>query len=46
LSEQAQAIIHSYTNEVEDDPINDLNLDDPIAVGDFLHKGLWMIANN
>jgi hypothetical protein len=43
LSEQAQAIIHSYTNEVAHDPINDLNLDDPIAVGDFLHKGLWRL---
>jgi len=43
LSEQAQAVIHSYTNEVEHDPINNLNLDDPIAVGDFLHQGLWRL---
>jgi hypothetical protein len=38
LSDQAQKIIHSYTNEVDHDPINDLNLDDPIAVANFLHQ--------
>ena len=43
LSSAAQAILHSYTDEVAHDPVEDLNLDDPRAVGEFLHQGLWRL---
>lgn len=43
LSNQAQAILHSYTDEVGHDPVDDLNLNDPEAVGQFLHQGLWRL---
>ncbi len=38
LSEQAQGIIRSYTNEVKADP---LDLKDGKAIDEFLHKPLW-----
>ncbi|MDJ1502232.1 DUF1338 domain-containing protein [Xanthocytophaga agilis] len=41
LSEPAQKIITSYTDEVKSDPVNDLDLNDPAAVDAFLHKPLW-----
>ena len=41
LSEAAQKIIHSYTDEVKADPVSQLNLDDTIAVDEYLHSGLW-----
>ncbi|WP_212004131.1 DUF1338 domain-containing protein [Chitinophaga sp. HK235] len=41
LSQQAQDIITSYTNEVTVDPVTQLNLDDSKAVDTFLHSGLW-----
>ena len=41
LSDEAQRIIHSYTDEVRRDPVDDLDLDDGAAVGDFLHRPLW-----
>ena len=41
LSDQNNAIIHSYTNEVTQDPVDLLNLDNPAEVDDFLHKPLW-----
>ena len=43
LSEEAQKIIYSYTNEVDSDPVDHLNLQDPQAVGEFLHTSLWRI---
>jgi hypothetical protein len=43
LSEEAQSILNSYTSEVNHDPVDDLDLDDPHAVGEFLHKGLWRL---
>jgi Domain of unknown function (DUF1338) len=43
LSEIAQNIIHSYTNEVTADPVDAINLDDANAVDHFLHNGLWRI---
>ncbi len=43
LSEQAQQIIYSYTQEVTKDPVDELDLDDAAAVGDFLHQPLWRI---
>ncbi|WP_299015909.1 DUF1338 domain-containing protein [uncultured Polaribacter sp.] len=41
LSEATQQIIKSYTNEVKADPVDDLNLNDANAVGQFLHSPLW-----
>ena len=41
LSEEAQRIIRSYTDEVDSDPVEKLNLDDGLAVDDFLHRSLW-----
>lgn len=41
LSQEAQDIIYSYTNEVVSDPVNQLNLDDAAAVDLFLHSALW-----
>jgi hypothetical protein len=43
LSETAQQIIYSYTNEVKSDPVDALNLNDPVEVGNFLHTSLWPI---
>lgn len=43
LSEEAQKIILSFTDEVKADPVDDLNLDDAGAVGAFLHTGLWRL---
>lgn len=41
LSTEAQRIIRSYTDEVTSDPVDQLNLDDGLAVDDFLHRPLW-----
>jgi hypothetical protein len=41
LSEEAQRIIHSYTNEVTSDPVDSLDLDNGAAVDAFLHQPLW-----
>lgn len=43
LSEQAQSILHSYTDTILHDPVDDIDLDDPYAVGHFLHQGLWRL---
>lgn len=41
LSEQAQRIIHRYTDTVTSDPVDALDLDDAYAVDQFLHQPLW-----
>ncbi len=41
LSDEAQRIIHGYTDEVPGDPVDDLDLNDGEAVGAFLHRPLW-----
>jgi len=41
LSEDAQGIIQSFTDQVKEDPVDQLNLDDADAVGRFLHQPLW-----
>ncbi|NML39049.1 DUF1338 domain-containing protein [Chitinophaga sp. G-6-1-13] len=41
LSQTAQDIITSYTDEVKADPVTLLDLDDSKAVDTFLHSGLW-----
>lgn len=41
LSEEAQRIIQSYTDEVKSDPVASLDLDNGEAVDAFLHQPLW-----
>ncbi len=41
LSREAQAIIHSYTDEVACDPVDALDLDNGRRVDAFLHSPLW-----
>lgn len=41
LSDQAQRIIHQYTDTVLSDPADALDLDDADAVDRFLHQPLW-----
>ncbi|MFN5422024.1 MAG: DUF1338 domain-containing protein [bacterium] len=43
LSQQAQQIIYSYTEEVKSDPVDGLDLNDPQSVAAFLHSPLWRI---
>lgn len=43
LSEEAQRIITSYTDEVGFDPVDSLDLDDAAEVDAFLHKALWRL---
>jgi hypothetical protein len=43
LSSLAQQIIYSYTNEVKSDPVDALDMNDPVEVGNFLHTSLWRI---
>lgn len=43
LSSSAQQIIYSYTNEVKSDPVDALDMNDPVEVGNFLHTSLWRI---
>ena len=45
LSTTAQDIIHSYTKDIEKDPIGEINLDDAEAVVDFLHQALWKLPS-
>ena len=45
LSEEAQRIIHSYTDEVKSDPVDALDLDDGAAVDAFLHAALWRLPS-
>ena len=41
LSEEARAVITSYTREVTADPVDAIDLDDGPAVVEFLHRPLW-----
>lgn len=41
LSDEAQRIIHRYTDTVTSDPVDALNLNDAEAVDQFLHQPLW-----
>ncbi|MGB4725591.1 MAG: DUF1338 domain-containing protein, partial [Sediminibacterium sp.] len=45
LSKEAQDIIYSYTKEITSDPVDDLDLNDAVAVGNFLHQPLWRIPS-
>ncbi|MEZ0539326.1 DUF1338 domain-containing protein [Fibrella arboris] len=41
LSEEAQRIIHTYTDTITSDPVDALDLNDGEAVDAFLHQPLW-----
>lgn len=43
LSEEAQRIIASYTDEVKADPVDTLDLDNWQEVDAFLHRALWRL---
>ena len=45
LSQEAQSIIRSYTDEIVADPVDQLDLDDAAAVDAFLHSGLWRLPS-
>jgi hypothetical protein len=41
LSANAQRIIRSYTDEIKSNPADSLDLNDGVAVDEFLHQPLW-----
>ena len=41
LSKKAQQIIHHYTNSIQEDPLNQVDLKNVDDVVSFLHKALW-----
>ena len=43
LSTASQAIIKSYINTINNDPVDGLDLNDTAAVDDFLHSSLWRL---
>lgn len=45
LTLAVQEIIYRYTNAIKADPVDSLDLDDVIAVDNFLHSGLWDIPS-
>jgi len=43
LSLHAESIIHAYTDTIKKDPVDMLDLDDPVSVDQFLHSSLWRL---
>lgn len=43
LSKETADLIRSYTNEVTADPVDQLDLNNPLAIDEFLHSGLWRL---
>ena len=43
LSSKTQRIISEYTNAINTDPIDTIDLDDTKAVGDFFYQPLWKL---
>lgn len=43
LSDRAQLLIEKYTSHIVTDPVDTLDLDNGIAVGEFFHKPLWQL---
>lgn len=43
LTQPVRDLITSYTDEVESDPVDLLDLDNPSMVDAFLHSGLWRL---
>lgn len=46
LSKESQAIIYSYTDEVISDPVDQLDLNNPIEVSEFLQNPLWRLPSS
>jgi hypothetical protein len=44
LSAATQLLITKYTSEVTADPVDALDLDNPVAVDLFLHSSLWSVS--
>ncbi len=45
LSDCAQKIIHRYTDRIESDPVDELDLNDARQIIDFLHDPLWALPS-
>lgn len=45
LNESARAIITSYTDAIQSDPVDALNLTNPLEIDAFLHTPLWRLPN-
>jgi hypothetical protein len=45
LSKSTKALITKYTAKVTSDPVSNLDLNDPTAVGDFFYKSLWQLPS-
>ena len=45
LSSKTQSIIHQYISHIDNDPVDHIDLDDPVQVGDFFHKPLWDLVS-
>lgn len=43
LPDHAKNIIAEYTNSIQRDPVDDINLDNPNKVGSFFYKPLWQL---
>jgi hypothetical protein len=43
LSPRAESIIRAYTGSIKKDPVDLLDIDDPVAVDLFLHSSLWRV---
>jgi len=41
LSEEVQHIIHKYTNPIQADPVESLDLNNSEQIGEFFHQSLW-----
>jgi hypothetical protein len=46
LSDEAQQIIRSYTDEVTTDPVDALDLDNAAEIDAFLHRALWRLPSS
>jgi hypothetical protein len=45
LSKQAQQIVQNYTKNIQEDPLNQVDLDNIDDVVSFLHKALWELPD-
>lgn len=45
LSPNSRSIIRNYTDEVKSDPADQLDLNNALAVDEFLHSGLWRLPS-
>lgn len=45
LSPEAQEVIHRYTDVVTEDPVDRLDLENPLAVDLFLHTSQWPVPS-